>query len=864
MGGVSAAVDGVMHAVTWLAPRWLLALVALPIVWLALAGSLTDLARRQRLLGGVTRTLLLALLVLALARPARLAPDDTVETIFLVDVSDSVSDEQLAAAGAQVTAALRDRDRRHAHVITFAEDARVVPLPPQGPPALERHLGRGAGTDVAGALRLGETLLGEDRVPRVMVLSDGQETTGSAVAQAALLARRGARVHVWPLPAPSGHEVAVVSLELPAGIKVGAPFDVTAELYATDPVDLDLALYQDELANPLEPRKHVHLAPGRTRTSFRSQVHAAGVSHYRVAIAHASGDTGRRENDQARAAVEIHGAPHLLYVEGEPASARYLRQALAAEHIEVDVRSPEGMPRAVRDFDRYDAVLFSDVPAVMFSAATTSALDTYVRELGGGLIVTAGEETSGLGGSPLEGLLPLRFDAQKRREEPSLGLVLLIDRSGSMAGEKIELAKEAAKATAEALGPQDLIGVVAFDTQPIPLVRLQRASNRLHILSDIAKLQAGGGTAILPALQEAAAELGPARAKVKHVILLTDGQAPPEGILELVAEMREAKITVTAVGIGSGADHTQLTSIAERGGGRFYFTQDPQSIPRIFLKETSQVARSALVEDEVHVHAVKRAQLLAGVDLDHAPPLRGYVESRPKPMGEVLVVSDRGDPILARARAGLGQAVVFTSDVKNRWATAWLNWPGYGTLWSQLVRQTMRHRTAEGISLSARVEPPRAHLVLDAVSGRDQFMTDLACEAQVFDPEQPRAPREHVLLPEVAPGRYEASLMLDRFGSYLARATCRKGEEPAAEVVASLPYPYPAEFLRVGIDEARLAAIAAHGGGRLRPTPAELWSADGQTVTAPRELWPRLLVAALALLIADIFLRRVRLFGYRS
>src|SRR5262249_57574161 len=91
-------------------------------------------------------------------------------------------------------------------------------------------------------------------------------------------------------------------------------------------------------------------------------------------------------------------------------------------------------------------------------------------------------------------------------------------------------------------------------------------------------------------------ERGRGGGKVKDVILVTDGQAAYEGIPELLDEMTQNRITVTGVGIGSGADRTMLTMIAERGGGRFYFTQDPQSIPKIFVKENSPGARSALVE----------------------------------------------------------------------------------------------------------------------------------------------------------------------------------------------------------------------------------------------------------------------------
>jgi uncharacterized membrane protein len=677
--------------------------------------------------------------------------------------------------------------------------------------------------------------------------------------------RAGVRVHVIPLPPWDAREIAIARLMLPERPKIGAPFEVGAEIFSTHDSFVDLALYQDEFANPLEPKKRVHLDKGVTHVGFRSQVAQAGPTTYRLAIAHADDGAGRPENDRASATLDVRGKPRVLYLEGEPRAAGYLRDALTRENIDVDVRSAESAPRSLHELEKYDLVLLSDVPETQV-ASLTPALEAYVRELGGGFVMTGGEASFGAGGytgTRIEKLLPVRLDTEKRRDEPGLGLVLVIDRSGSMSGEKIELAKEAAKATAEILSPQDLLGVIAFDSQPTTIVRLQRASNRLRILSDIAKLQAGGGTQILPALQEAASQLTPARAKVKHVILLTDGQSAYEGIPELLEEMTQNRITVTGVGIGSGADRTLLTMIAEKGGGRFYFTQDPQSIPKIFTKETSQVARSALVEDLVAVHVVKRVQMIEGVGLESAPPLRGYVSTKPKPLSEVIAVSDFGEPLLARWRVGLGQVVAFTSDVKNRWASEWLRWPGYGKFWAQLTRATMRHHAAETFALTADVAGDQAHLVLDAVTRGDRFATDLDCTAEVIPADRP-SEKKAVALTETAPGRYEATLPLTRYASYLVRASAHQNGTLVGEGVASLPYPYPREFLLLGVDEARLERTAATTRGRVRPEPAQAFASEGDQLSYTRELWPRALALALALLVVDVFLRRVRLFGYRT
>jgi Ca-activated chloride channel family protein len=262
--------------------------------------------------------------------------------------------------------------------------------------------------------------------------------------------------------------------------------------------------------------------------------------------------------------------------------------------------------------------------------------------------------------------------------------------------------------------------------------------------------------------------------------------------------------------------------------------------------------------------------MLDGIGLEHAPPLRGYVSTKPKPLSEVLLVSDYGEPILARWHQGLGQAIAFTSDVKNRWATEWLHWPGYQKFWAQLVRSAMRHRADETFALATDVTAGHAHLSLDAVTRADKFATDLDVAAEILDPEHPGDKRT-VTLEETAPGRYEADatpLIKGHYGSFLVRAVARQKGQVVGESLGSLANPYPREFLlagvKDGIDEPRLDRAARATGGYLRPEPARVYDAQGDEVRYHRELWPLALFAALGLLLLDVLLRRIRLFGYRT
>jgi uncharacterized membrane protein len=497
--------------------------------------------------------------------------------------------------------------------------------------------------------------------------------------------------------------------------------------------------------------------------------------------------------------------------------------------------------------------------------AQMQAIEGYVRDLGGGFIMAGGQDSFGSGGyqgTRIEKILPVRFDSEKDINQPQLAIALVIDRSGSMTGDKIEMAKESARATADVLEPSDLISVVAFDSQPTTIVRLQKASNRLRISTDIARLTPGGGTNIFPALQEAYTILSPANAKVKHVILLTDGQAAYEGIAELVDEMRANRITVSSVGIGD-ADRTLLALIAEHGEGKLYMTENAQDLPKIFMKETEEVQKSSLVEELVHAKVAKAVEMIEGTGVDNAPPLHGYVTTKPKDMSEVVLVTDRGDPLLARWRVGLGQVVAWTSDVKNRWAVEWLSWPGYAKFFAQMIRTTMRHQEHESYDLGAEIEGGRARVVVDAVNRDDRFVNELDTTLEVVDPRDSKVKRT-IGMEQTAAGRYEADFPVDRYGTYILRAVHRRAGQVVAESVGAVSLPYPAEYLRSTPDVEALRQVGVVTGGVASPRPEDAWATLGEHIDYHRDLWPFVLLGVACAFMIDLYLRRVRIFGYRA
>jgi uncharacterized membrane protein len=858
-------------------PAWLLLLAAIPPLFVVSLRSLGDFSRLQLTLQAMLRTLALGGVALALAGPSLRRPARAVSAVALVDVSDSITDAGLARARAAVAelerAAAASRLGPRAarlRVVRFADRpeeigagnqpaaAEVTRPPPPG----------GGATDLALAVGYGAGLLDPAALPRLLLISDGEATRGDLRGEAERLAARGVPIYVLPAPPADDGDAAVAELTAPDEVRPRAPFPLTVRIVSDHAGHARVRVAADH-ATIEEPERDVDLVPGSNTVQVNATVSEPGTAVFwaRV-IAPGSGDR-HPENDQGVLAVATARDPRVLYVEGELAGAARFAHALESERITVDVKGARSLPERA-ELDRYDLVVLSDVPRAALGDRQMQELEAFVRD-GGGLLMAGGAASFGAGGyagSRIEALLPVRLDLPDRIDEATLALALVIDKSGSMSGPKMDLTKDAARATAEAMPPADQIAVIVFDSQATPVVRLQRAANRTRILADIGRIQASGGTNILAGLREAVDELVPARARKKHIILLSDGQSPYEGIADLADAAAASQITVSAVGVGEGADQTLLQMIATRGGGRFYHTRDPASIPRIFSRETSQMGRSSIVEDPTSARVTKHAEMLAGIPVENAPPLRGYAVTGPRREAELLLATSDGAPLLARWQVGLGQVTAWTSDVKSRWSAGWMRWPLFGKFWAQVARGTMRRRAANHFPMRAERSGDRVTLTVDAVGADDRFLTGLdgAVTVKTVPVRGPAVAPRRLALTETAPGRYEASFRTETdAGALLFEGELVRGRTLVADAGGRLSLPFAAELRPRAGDEpdgrALLAAVAARTGGRVLASAAEIFAPGPDHRETHQPIRTPILLASLVAFIADVFLRRVRLPG---
>ncbi len=224
------------------------------------------------------------------------------------------------------------------------------------------------------------------------------------------------------------------------------------------------------------------------------------------------------------------------------------------------------------------------------------------------------------------------------------------------------------------LRPADTIGVLIFDNSYQWAVPMRRAEDKTLIKRLISGITPDGGTQIAPALSEAYRKIVGSKATYKHIVLLTDGISEEGDSMELAKEALEHEVTISTVGLGQDVNRTYLEKVAATSGGRSYFLNEPQGLEQILLKDVQDYSGSTAVEKPLTPIVERKAEILDGVGIDAAPPLKGYVRFAAKPEADTVLAIDqeKKDPLYVRWQYGLGRAAVFASDAKSRWAESWV------------------------------------------------------------------------------------------------------------------------------------------------------------------------------------------------
>jgi uncharacterized membrane protein/Mg-chelatase subunit ChlD len=841
----------VLQTLTLAQPLVLLVMVLfitlLPAAW-------SRLRHARRWLGMVVVTLRLAvagLFVVALAQPMLRPAGHGRAVVFAVDTSDSVTPDQLALARSWVDRATRSLPSgSQSSVIEFGARAQLAGASDSLP---------SASTDLTAALRLAASVLAREAgtAPEIVLLSDGWHTASSVPLDAL---PRGVAVSYVPLPEPADGQapVAVIhTMDAPTVVRAGDSVDVQLELQATQTVDADLRLMVDHTVIASGP---VHLEPGDTHLKLPSRVPGQGFVQLRAELV-AGGFTSILAST-----VVAKPAGHILVLEDEANQADALASLLTDQGLQVERRPASSVPPSASDLSSFEGIVLVNTPATGLSLDQQRTLQSFVQDLGRGLLVIGGPHaysTGGYQGTVLDDVLPVSADPPLEPQQGSLALFLVIDRSGSMdivsgggggtsqsGATKMAMAREAAIQAASLLQPEDTLGVIAFDSAfgwVVPPTKLHGPDDVKAVSARIATIKAGGGTSILPPLDAAVLAAAKTDAPLKHIILMTDGQSSDRGYEELLARMTSDQITLSTLAIGSDADTRLMTMLAHLGGGRYYFTERSTEIPRIATKETTILTRNALVEGRVSAVVADPSPILRAVSGD-LPALSGYVATTRKDRAVTALETERGHPLLAHWQYGLGRVVAWTSEAQRGWASDWGTWPGAAQFWSQAVRWALPAPVQTAFQPLAQVGPDgrQVHLAVQSLSEDGRFVDLQDTRATIVSPD---GSAREIGLPQIGPGLYGLDTRVGAPGQY--RVLFQQGTR---EEVAAFTAPDAVELHSVGMNTALLDQMATLSGGHPLNDPSDLGTGKG--AGPPIELWPWFVGLALALFPLDVLLRR--------
>jgi hypothetical protein len=811
------------------------------------------------------RGALLTALVLALAQPVLSWRGPGADAVVLVDRSRSMPPGFAAHAEELISLVGERRGEGDRLAVVGFGSAPVVeqPLLSGGKFGGFQHPVDAEASDFAAALEAAHALISPERAGRVLLLSDGRFTGLDPRGFARRLAARGVAIdHRFLGPERAGLDVAVVAIDPPPSVSAKEPFQLTATVVSSGATRAQVSLLRD---GQLLARGEVELPGGRHPLRFRDRIDAPGLARYQLTV-EAAGDT-RAENDSGRAVMRVEGPPRVLLLTAQPEGL--LARTLQDAGLELQVLTPR--PLDLDALDGVAALVLENIEASTLSEDGLQAIAAHVARAGGGLVMTGGRSSFGEGGyrkSAVEELLPVSLELREDERRASVALSVLMDCSCSMGATvpdgrtKMELAAEGVVGALQLLDARDEASVHMVDTQSHAIFAMSPVSAGLPLDKVARGFSGGGGIYVGEALRTGSAQVLASDKATRHVLLFSDAadSEEPDDYRRTLETLRREKVTVSVIGLGlpSDPDAELLREVARLGEGRIYFSNDARSLPRIFSQETLAVARASFVDANTAIAAGPDLAALGPARAGASLSVGGFNLTYLRPRASVAFRStdERRAPLAAFWPHGTGRTAVWTGEVDGHFTGGIRSWDGYRSLLERLVRWTMSPPVSGGEGGAA-----PAGIVRALRQGSDLHVTLDLDASQVSAAEGAKL----VLLsgegpPLEVPLRWEdddrlgVHVTLPRRGTY--HPVVQFGGRALKAPPVALAYSPELEPSLPAEGKALLAELSRLTGG------AERWSMEGffaaaRPSVAPRPLAPALVVAALLLLLVEVFLRRV-------
>ena len=810
-----------------------------------------DVSRRRVI--QLFQTSIVILLLLAIWNPSIRMGGKNTTTIFLVDVSDSVSGQKQEIESF-VKKALKEMPADNkAGVIAFGADSRVEQF------VSEKNLFTGLETlPIATATNLEQAVQGamalfpEEEGRRIVLITDGNENEGLLKNTSQSVLNGNVQIQVKKLNSLIGDEVFVENLQVPDKINIGDTFKVEVTIQSNVKTAAILSLYA---GNTLKSQREVELETGSNRFVFKDVQEADGLKTYRV-IVEPEKDTKSINNEYATF-TRAEAPAKVLLIEGKTGTSLAMEEILLAANINYQLAIPASVPRTMMEMNQYKSIILLNVHADDLPEGFLNNIEAYVRDYAGGLVAIGGDNSFALGnyrGTALEKALPVYMDLQGEKEVPKMAVALVIDRSGSMAGgnefyNQLELAKESAVAALDTLRETDEIGVVAFESTYEWVVPMTAATDRESLEDAIYSIGLGGGTSIYPAVDAACQQLKESNAKLKHIILLTDGQDGFNQYEDLLKDLENSGITLSTVAVGDGADTSLLEYLAEEGKGRTYYTDIDTDIPRIFAKEIFLSVNSYMINEPFTPIRTNQKDMLDGVVEGGLPVMYGYIASTKKELATLHLMSEKEEPILTSWQYGLGKTVAFNSDGENNWTANYGAWSDYPLFWKNIIEYTITNMSSSGNEIAIEQSGSGAKITYTT----KEYSEATTVEVIATDEE---GSSQKVTLTPIRPGVFEGKLTTKDTGVYSINVTHKDAETIISTENTATAVQYSNEY-RIVEDTKQLEEWVEATGGTFIEEPRGIFKKEVRRTNAKRSLAEYFLLLAILLFMAAIVWKRL-------
>ena len=861
-------------------PGYLKFLYALPIFWIVSTFVYRHLPLPKIIVSAFLRSMVFLLVVIVLAGlSGKKESKREISAVFLVDMSDSITwegKEWMWNYVKGLSGSLDDKIKKG--VVVFGGESRIITPDLTEDLELDNLLGSitDSGistdrTDIASGIMATLGIMPEDSSKIVILLTDGNQNLGE-VERAALMAA-GNNVKVFVVSPPDvqkAGEILIKKVVAPKEINEGEMINIKVVIENRNDraVKGDLKLLnKDGILKEWDTEFKSGISV--FEVPYKSEEKGFIKFNANLDIEDAGLDLDK-ENNSKFAFVNVSDKTRLLYINGAKNQKMYLPDALVDKTIDVEIKNPDQIPKTLQEYIKYDSIIFSNVSRDSISDEQMTLIEKYVKDYGGGFVMTCGTNITaegGYSGTKIEEILPVKIiggDPPKKEKKSRLSLILIIDKSGSMLGKKMLFAKKASIELIKQLKPSDNFGIVAFDTSPYTIVELKSNEEaKKEIIRKLSMLNADGGTDIFPAMDAAYRQIRQKNSKVNHVILLSDGNTKSiyYHYNKMITKFQQAHITVSTIALGTWLVNTKLLEdIAKKTKGQFYQISDIISLPRLIIKDSEFfVSQSDFHEEHFYPQINQKSQILKGIYDKQFPPLKGHTITEAKENVEVPLITNimgKTDPILADWRYGLGKVVVYASDANARWSSKWINWEMFNKFWSQVVRWSMRDISKANYDIKIKAEDNTISLQLESSSLLEDgtklavslISPDYAGNGQELLMMQVAPKRFISELKDIDPGTYNLKISRTRDGKVIDFKT--KGLLVPEKIVTK-----PLEYAVQGNNTLQLKNIAEITGGKYNPKKEDI-TVEEEEIIIFKSLAGFLIPLALFLFIADIAVRK--------